>query len=218
MNGSFTRWFLLWFLAAVLLLSISLGIRVAAATGKAGSMPASDPRLDMVRALQATGPNPALGDHAGVFGRLVGAWDVEYTDFSKDGKVTHRSGELTFGWVLDGRVMQDLWVVFPSAAEKAREVYTDLLYLDPKSGTWAAVSIDTQVASVATFTGGPVGDDRIVLESHDLVPKEIRRWSFSDIRPDALVFRDEASSDDGTSWTLKSEYHMKRRGAPTPAQ
>jgi hypothetical protein len=218
LNGSFTRWFLLWFLATVLLLSISLGIRVAAATGKAGSMPASDPRLDMVTALQAAGPNPALGDHASVFGRLVGAWDVEYTDFSKDGKVTHRSGELTFGWVLDGRVMQDLWIVFPSEAGKAREVYTDLLYLDPKSGTWAAVSIDPQVASVATFTGGAVGDDRIVLDSHDLVPRETRRWSFNEIRPDALTFRDEASSDDGKSWTLKSEYHMKRRGAPTPAQ
>lgn len=218
LNSSFTRWFLVWFLAAVLLLSISLGIRVAAATGKAGGMAASDPRLDMVTALQATGPNPSLGDHASVFGRLVGAWDVEYTDFSKDGKVTHRSGELTFGWVLDGRVMQDLWIVFPSGAGKAREVYTDLLYLDPKSGTWAAVSIDPQVASVATFTGGAVGDDRIVLDSHDLVPKETRRWSFNDIRPDALVFRDEASSDGGTSWTLKSEYHMKRRGAAPPVQ
>jgi len=36
LNGSFTRWFLLWFVAAVLLLCISLGIRVAAATGDAG--------------------------------------------------------------------------------------------------------------------------------------------------------------------------------------
>ena len=52
-DNSFTRWFLLWFLATVLLLGISLGIRVAAATGKAGSTPASGPRLDMVTALQA---------------------------------------------------------------------------------------------------------------------------------------------------------------------
>ena len=217
-NSSFTRWFLWWFLAVVLLVAVSLGIRVAAATGTAGSTRANDPRLDMVTALEATAPHPSLGDHSGVFGRLVGAWDVEYTDFSKDGKVTHRSGELMFGWVLDGRVMQDLWVVNPSGAGKDREVYTDLLYFDPKSATWSAVSIDPQDASVATFTGGVVGDNRIVLDSHDLVPKETRRWSFNDIRPDSLVFRDDASHDGGKTWTLKSEYHMKRRGAAPPAQ
>jgi hypothetical protein len=90
LKGFFTRWFLLWFVAAVLLLCISLGIRVAAATGKAGSSPASDPRLDVVTALKAGGAHPSLGDRASVFERLVGTWDVEYSDFSKDGKVTHR--------------------------------------------------------------------------------------------------------------------------------
>lgn len=217
LNSSFTRWFFLWFLAVVLLLCISLGIRVAAATGNAGR-PASDSRLEMVTALEATGPHPSLGDHASVFDRLVGSWDVEYTDFAKDGKVTHRSGELMFGWVLDGRVMQDFWIVYPSGAHKDREVYTDLLYFDPKAGTWPAVSIDPQEASVATFTGNAVGEDRIVLDSHDLVPQETRRWSFNDIRPDSLVYRDEASSDGGKTWTLKSEYQMKRRATAPPAQ
>jgi hypothetical protein len=30
-----------------------------------------------------------VGDQADVFGRFVGTWDVEYTDFSKDGRVLH---------------------------------------------------------------------------------------------------------------------------------
>lgn len=218
LSSSFTRWFLLWFLAVVLLLCVSLGIRVAAATGKAGSTAARDSRLEMVAALEASGPHPSLGDHASVLNRLVGSWDVEYTDFSKDGKVTHRSGELLFGWILDGRVMQDFWIVDPSGAGKDREVYTDLLYFDPKSRTWPAVSIDPQVGSVATFSGGALGDERIVLDSHDLVPQETRRWSFNDIRPDSMVFRDEASSDGGKTWTLKSEYHMKRRATAPPVQ
>jgi hypothetical protein len=212
LNSSFTRWFLLWFLASVvLLLCVSLAIRVAAATEKAGDTMARDSRFEMVAALEARGPHPSLGERASVLNRLVGAWDVEYTDFSKDGKVTHRSGELLFGWILDGRGMQDFWIVDPSGAGKDREVYTDLLYFDPKSRTWSTVFIDPQVGSVATFTGGAVGDDRIVLDSHDLVPRETRRWSYNDIRPDSMVYRDEASSDGGKTWTLKSEYHMKRR-------
>jgi len=39
LNGSFTRWFLLWFLAVVLLLCVGLGIRVAAAAGNAATGP-----------------------------------------------------------------------------------------------------------------------------------------------------------------------------------
>jgi hypothetical protein len=70
MLTSFTRWFLLWFLATVALLCLGLGISVAAAaTEKAGATPATDPRLDLVTALQDAGP--LLGDHATVAGRLV---------------------------------------------------------------------------------------------------------------------------------------------------
>jgi hypothetical protein len=171
----------------------------------------------MITALQAREPHPSLGDHARVFGRLVGTWDVEYSDFLQDGKVNHRSGELIVGWVMDGRAIQDLWIVDPSAARQDREVYTDLRYFDPKSGTWPAIFIDPENASVATFTGGAVGGDRIVLESRDFGAKDTR-WSFNDIRLDSFVFRDEASSDGGKTWRLQSEYHMKRRGAVPPVQ
>jgi hypothetical protein len=196
-------------LSAVLLSSVFPSIAAAA---KAGNTPATEPHLDLVTALEALGPHPSLGDRAKVFGRLVGTWDVEYSDFSKDGKVSHRSGELIVGWVMDGRAIQDLWVVYPSGARTEREVYTDLRYFDPKSRTWLAIFIDPQNASVARFTGGATGDDRIVLDTSDLGVTDTR-WSFNDIRPDHLVFRDEASSDRGKTWRLQSEYHMQRRAA-----
>jgi hypothetical protein len=173
---------------------------------------------DMATALEAASPHPSLGAQAEVLSRLVGAWDVEYIDFRKDGTTHHRTGELHFGWVLDGRVLQDVWVVDPSGASKEREVYTDLFYFEPKSGNWHVASVDPYEASVANFVGGVLGDDRIVLESHDLVPNETRRWSFNDIGPSSLVFRDEASSDGGKSWTLKSEYRMRRHTDSSAAQ
>jgi hypothetical protein len=122
-KSTFTQWFTVWLLALGFLWWAGFSNRSAAATGKAANAPAADPRLDMVTALQAMGPHPSLGDQAKVFGRFVGTWDVEYTDFSKDGKVTHRSGELMVGWVMDGRAIQDLWIVNPSGAGKEREVY-----------------------------------------------------------------------------------------------
>jgi hypothetical protein len=215
-KGTLTRWFAVGLLASGFLWC-GLSIRSAAATGKAWNAPATDPRFDMVVELQAMGPHPSLGDQAKVFGRFVGTWDVEYTDFSKDGKVTHRSGELMVGWVMDGRAIQDLWIVYPSGTRKEREVYTDFRYFDPKSGTWPATFIDPENVSVAKFTGGAVGDDRIVLQSQDINANMDTRWSFNDIRPDSFVFRDEASSDGGKTWRLQSDYHMKRRGAAPPA-
>src|SRR4051795_12267031 len=179
--------------AATLLVS---GFLASASLGVQGAVAATDPRLDLAAALQATGPHPSLDDQANVFGRLVGTWDVEYTDISKSGKATHRSGELIVGWVMDGRVIQDLWIVYPSGTRKEREVYTDLRYFDPKTRTWPATFIDPEHVSVARFTGGAVGDDRIVLDTKDL-GTTLNRWSFNDIRPDSFVFRDEASSDGG---------------------
>ena len=81
----------------------SLGVMDTAAAGNAGNSLATDPRLDMVAAFKAMGPHRSLSDQAKVFGDLVGTWDVEYTDFLKDGTVKHASGEFIVGWVLDGR-------------------------------------------------------------------------------------------------------------------
>lgn len=163
-------------------------------------------------ALQATGPHPSLGANANTLAPLVGSWAVEYTDFSKDGHAAHRSGRFTAAWILDGRALQDFWVVDPSGTSKEREVFTELFYFDPKSATWHVHSLDPYVAAVATFAG-PSGGSRIVVESHDLEPKATHRWSFNEIDPGSLIFRDEASSDGGQTWALKSEYRLTRQEA-----
>jgi hypothetical protein len=203
-------------LVAGLLMSLSACGRVAASE-KDGNAPATDPRLGLATELYATSPHPSLGKQAEVVGRLVGTWNVEYTQFAKDGKATHRTGEFIVGWVMDGRAIQDLWIVNPSGTRKDREVYTDLHWFDPKSRAWRSAFVDPEHGSVARFTGGPVGDDRFVLETQDF-GSEQTRWSANDIRTDSLVWRDEGSSDGGKTWRLRAEYKMKRRGAAPAAQ
>lgn len=202
-NHVFTRRF-----AAALLASGLL----CASLGAAAAAPAADPRLDMITALRATGPHPSLGDQAQVFGRLVGAWDVDYADISKDGAVTRHKGKLIVGWVMDGRAIQDLWIVDPSGSRQEREVYTDLRYFDAKTKTWSSTFIDPEHASVTRFTAGAADGDRIVLNTTDIGGADTR-WSFSDIGPNAFVFRDEVSLDGGRTWRLRGEDHMTRRGA-----
>jgi hypothetical protein len=205
-----------WLLASGFLVWTGLDIRGAATTGRDTTAPATDPRLDMVAALQAMGPHPSLGEQAKVFGRFVGVWDGEYTEFSRDGKETRSSGEWTFGWVMDGRAIQDLFIIHPSATRKERFIGTTVRYFDPKSGTWSVTFIDPENGAVETLTGGAVRDDRIVLLSQDEDGKE-SRWSFDDVRPDSWVFRDEETRDSGKTWRLRELDHMKRRGAAASA-
>lgn len=197
-------------LASLCLACTGLGAG-ATAPAKAPTAPATDPRLDMVTALEAPGPHPSLGDQATVFDRLVGTWDVDYTDFSKDGKTTHRAGEFIVGWVMDGRVIQEFWIVYPSGSRKDREVYTHLRYYNPKTRTWSSTFIDPEHVSIARFSGGTVSDDRTALTTQDFDGTDTR-WSINDLRTDSFVWREEESRDGGKTWRLLAEHHMKRRG------
>lgn len=145
----------------------------------------------------------------GASGKPGAIQDVEYADFLKDGTTLHRTGKFMAGWIMDGRAVQDLWIVDPWGKHKEREVYTDVDYFDAKSRAWHAIFVDPQDGSVDRFTASEVENNCLVLETKDLGSGETR-WSFNDIRPDSFVWRDEGSSDGGKTWKLRSEYHMRR--------
>src|SRR5258706_14011429 len=75
-------------------------------------MPASESA--MIEALAAQGPFPGHAGKLMLFGRLVGSWTIEGRHFDEDGKVTKEQvGEWHFGWVLEGRVIQDVLITPP---------------------------------------------------------------------------------------------------------
>ena len=166
---------------------------------------------------EAHGPHASLGDRAKILDNLVGTWDVEYTDFLKDGTVKRASGEFVVGWVLDGYAVQDTYTIQPEEPGKDRYISTTLNYLDPKAGdsktgTWHAVFIDPAHDYVATFTGVVERPDRIVFRSQPVRGTELR-WSRIDIRPDSFTQREEESTDAGQTWRVTAEHHMTRRKA-----
>ena len=166
----------------------------------------------MVDALGAPGPHPSLGDQARLFDRFVGSWDCEYSIFADDGAATRFSGELLFGWILDGRALQDIWISYPrSGAGAERNIGTSVRIFDEKSGEWRVVWVAASFGSMITLHGGAEGD-RIVLRGTDNDGSELR-WSFNDIRPDSFVWRGELSRHGGKSWRLQEEHRMRRRGA-----
>ena len=172
---------------------------------------AVDPGQQMVAVLAAPGPHASLGDRARVWDRFVGKWDCDFGFYLPDGSVRHDPGELEFGWVLDGRAIQDLWITYPKAGETERGIGTSLRFFDEKSGTWRVLFVNPKYGAVLSVQGGLEGD-RIVLRGQDSDGSELR-WSFNDIREDSFTWRGERSRDQGKSWTLEEEHHMRRRAS-----
>ncbi|MCI0446185.1 hypothetical protein L0152_23585 [bacterium] len=170
---------------------------------------AHDSGAAMLTALAASGPNSSLGDQAQVFDRFIGTWDADFTFHTADGKISHSSGELIFGWVLDGLAVQDIWISYPKSAGKERSIGTSVRFFDTKSKMWRVVFVNPAFGAAINVEGGAVGD-RIILRGKDIDGAEIR-WSFNDMKDDSFVWRGEKSRDGGKTWALEEEHRMKRR-------
>ena len=160
--------------------------------------------------LHADEPLGSLGDHARLFDRFVGTWDCDYTHFDHDGSLKeHYPGHVTFGWILEGQALQDVWAGDAGDGRGERLVGTSIRFFDPKEDRWTVVWILPEAAAVITVKGGAV-DDRIVLEGTNPDGSR-RRWSFNDIGETSFTWRGERSTDSGKTWTLLADYKMTRR-------
>ncbi len=173
-------------------------------------IPSDATGADLIAVLHADGPHASLGEQAAAFDRFVGTWDCDYSHFAEDGSVSDRySGTVTFGWIIDGRAMQDVWIGDAGNGDVGeRDIGTSIRFFDPESRLWTVVWIAPQ-GGVVTMVKGGWRDDRIVLEGEN-ADGTLRRWSFNDIRQDSFVWRGERSADGGSTWRLTAEYRMTR--------
>jgi uncharacterized protein len=198
-----------WVAATLTAAGMLCGAFSGAGEAEATAGPPADSRRDMIMALPAPGPHPSLGDEARAFDRLVGTWECDYSFYSEDGTISRASGELRFGWIIDGRALQDIWITYPKGPEEERLIGTSLRFFDAKTRMWRVVFVLPALDLLTTVEGRAEGD-RIVLEGQASDGSQ-RRWSFNDIRPNSFVWRGEKSRDGGKTWKRREEHHMKRR-------
>jgi hypothetical protein len=150
--------------------------------------------------LHARGPadGAALDD----FGRFVGAWRLDWRGLGPDGAWHRATGELHVGWVLDGRAVQDVWIV-PGRGEPGAGVPplafhgTTVRFPHPDGDRWLSTWMDPVNGRVRRFTGRAQGAD-VELLSDDEDPW--LRWRFTDVRPDSFTWSAESSRDGGRTW------------------
>lgn len=187
--------------------------------GSAGlAAPDAAPFLD---ALAAAGPAPDRAAAMGLYGWLVGSWDLDVTHVGPRVLDEPVPGEWHFAWVLEGRSIQDVWIVPRRGATNgdAGAAWprppvrgTTLRTYDPDQGHWHVHWVDPVTQTFLAMIGRREGDDIVQLGRHP--DGALVRWSFREIADDAFVWRGEASCDGGAAWTTTLEYRARRAGRP----
>jgi hypothetical protein len=156
-----------------------------------------------VQSLLASGPAPDRAEKMSLYGWLVGAWTMDAVVFADDGQKTEGRGEIYFFWALEGRAIQDVWVLPGIFYGTTLRVY------DPGIDAWHIIWSDPLRQYYTRQIGRAKGADIVQIGKNDL--GETIRWTFTDTTPDAFRWLGERSVDDGTTWHLQAEFRARRR-------
>jgi hypothetical protein len=85
--------------------------------------------------LHASGPDRDREAKLALYAWLVGSWDIEVITFMEDGTTHEGLGEIHAGWVLQGRAIQDVWMI-PRLKERKPGVRPL-----PGSGNWYGTTL-----------------------------------------------------------------------------
>ncbi|RQH14189.1 hypothetical protein EHH60_10470 [Bradyrhizobium sp. RP6] len=169
---------------------------------------------DFARLLQADGPNPEHAAALQLYGRFVGDWDAEITAHGPGGTKHVAPGEIHFGWVLEGRAVQDVWII-PRAADGAAFPIagnwygTTLRVYDPAISAWRISWFDPARCVFRQQIGRPRGKD--IVQEGTTEAGELTRWSFTGISQDSFHWLGEAKSAAARDWRLMVEVKARRR-------
>jgi hypothetical protein len=162
--------------------------------------------------LAAPGRSAEIPESADVYGWLVGSWELECLHY-RGAPVTFQ-GEAHFAWTLEGRAVQDVWImprVSARTAASGREnnMYgTTLRVWDPSIQAWRISWKNPARAHFEEQIGRRSGADIVQVGARrDGTPT---RWTFTEITPDSFHWLGEALQPDGRTWKLESEFRARR--------
>jgi hypothetical protein len=164
--------------------------------------------------LGAPGPAEDRSATRDLYGALIGSWRGEVVDHVEGGEDRRQSAEFHFAWVLEGRAVQDLWIV-PARSERGAGAVaagnrygTTLRVYDPRIDAWRITWINPVTGTETRLVGRRVGSQ--VVQTGSDADGRLVRWVFVEIRADAFYWRGEGSADGGRTWTCETEFFARR--------
>jgi len=166
--------------------------------------------------LHAAGPDREREAKLSLYAWLVGDWQMEVTTTSEDGAKRTSSGEIHAGWVLQGRAIQDVWMI-PRLRDRKPGVEalpgagnwygTTLRIYDPNLDAWHILWNDPATNFFTQQIGRARGRD-IVQEGPDPRGGSMR-WTFTEIETDSFHWTGERAPD-GRSWRQEADIRARR--------
>jgi hypothetical protein len=156
-------------------------------------------------------------DKMRLYGQFVGAWETDVIAYEENGTRHTGSGEIHFGFVLEGRAIQDVWMIPRRPARRpdapvmpvAGNWYgTTLRIYDPGLDAWHIFWNDPVKQYYTRQIGRARGADIVQEGKHE--SGAILRWSFTEITPDSFHWLGEVSADGGANWRLQVEVFARR--------
>jgi hypothetical protein len=155
-----------------------------------------------VAALHSARPAADRAEKMDLYGWLIGRWEMDAVIHDDDGRKHTGRGQIHFGWVLEGRAIQDVWILPDFFYGTTLRVY------DPGIDAWHIFWSDPLKQRYRRQVGRAQGND-IVQEGQDDIGAAVR-WRFTEITPNSFHWLGERSPDGGASWQLQAEFFARR--------
>jgi hypothetical protein len=166
-------------------------------------------------ALIAPGRSAEIPNEADIYGFLVGSWALEVrryagVDVSRDGI----RAEVQATWVLEGRAIQDVWIMPERSARHpavppGQNMYgTTLRLWDPTLSAWRIHWSNPAGNHREQQVGRRIGSDIVQLGTR--ANGVATRWRFVEVTADSFHWLGDALQPDGATWTLEGEFLARR--------
>jgi hypothetical protein len=172
--------------------------------------------VDFHSVLAASGRSPEIPDSADAYGWLCGSWELDVLHYRAiDVRDRGLKGEVHAGWVLEGRAVQDVWIM-PRCSERSANADKTMNMFGATLRSWDP-TIQAWRISWTNPVSGHREDQVGRRNGKDIVQLGTRadgtrtRWTFTEIAPDSFHWLGEALQPDGTTWRLEGEFRAKRR-------
>ena len=158
--------------------------------------------FDFVGRLLSPGPAADRADKMALYGWLIGDWRFDAVVRKDDGTTHTGIGEIHFVWALDGRAIQDVWILPGLFYGSTLRVY------DPGIDAWHILWSDPLKQLYTRQIGRAQGKD--IVQDGDMGNGVHLRWTFTDIASDSFRWLGERSLDGGATWELRQEFRARR--------
>lgn len=164
--------------------------------------------------LAAQGRSPEIPEAMDSYGWLVGSWELDVRHYWVDVSGRNLKGEVHFVWALEGRAVQDVWIM-PRRSDRKGELDkscnmygTTLRVWDAVLQAWRVTWFNPVTGARCDLIGRWSGKD--IVQVGALPNGTPIRWKFTEITPDSFRWTGEMLKADGESWELQGDFRAKR--------